>query len=96
MYSDQDVPQSNQSLRILSNLVAAGAFNSSGRIDELIKELLVFTRSVIAIKSSEVIDMMAKVHHNDIYYSIFSSMTSKTCLDFSLMYVRIFQSVSIS
>ncbi|KAK8468159.1 hypothetical protein PHAVU_007G241300 [Phaseolus vulgaris] len=58
--SDQDVPQSNQSLRILSNLVAAGAFNSSGRIDELIKELLVFTGSVIAIKSSEVIDMMAK------------------------------------
>ncbi|CAJ1967824.1 unnamed protein product [Sphenostylis stenocarpa] len=58
--SDQDVPQSNQSLRILSNLVAAGAFNSSGRIDELIRELLVFTGSVIPIKSSEVTDMMAK------------------------------------
>ncbi|XP_047161227.1 serine/threonine-protein kinase TIO isoform X1 [Vigna umbellata] len=58
--SDQDVPQSNQSLRILSNLVAAGAFNSSGRIDELIRELLVFTGSVIAIKSSEVTDMIAK------------------------------------
>jgi len=71
MYSDQDVPQSNQSLRILSNLVAAGAFNSSGRIDELIRELLVFTGSIIAIKSSEVTDMIAKVHENDIYYSIF-------------------------
>ncbi|QCE05522.1 fused [Vigna unguiculata] len=58
--SDQDVPQSNQSLRILSNLVAAGAFNSSGRIDELIRELLVFTGSIIAIKSSEVTDMIAK------------------------------------
>ncbi|RZB86819.1 serine/threonine-protein kinase TIO-like isoform X1 [Glycine soja] len=58
--SDQDVPESNQSLRILSNLVAAGAFSSSGLIDELIKELLVFTESVIAMKSSEVTDMMAK------------------------------------
>ncbi|XP_022640398.1 serine/threonine-protein kinase TIO isoform X2 [Vigna radiata var. radiata] len=58
--SDQDVPQSNQSLRILSNLVAAGAFNSSGRIDELIRELLVFIGAVIAIKSSEVTDMIAK------------------------------------
>ncbi|RDX76182.1 Serine/threonine-protein kinase TIO, partial [Mucuna pruriens] len=60
MYSDQDVPDSNQSLRILSNLVAAGAFNSSGRIDELIRELLVFTASVIAMKSSEVTDMIVK------------------------------------
>ncbi|XP_027364353.1 serine/threonine-protein kinase TIO [Abrus precatorius] len=57
---DQDVPDSNQSLRILSNLVAAGAFNSSGRIDELIRELLVFTGSIIAMKSSEVTDLIAK------------------------------------
>lgn len=68
MCSDQDVPESNQSLRILSNLVAAGAFSSSGLIDELIKELLVFTESVIAMKSSEVTDMMAKVHHKHLMY----------------------------
>ena len=64
--SDQDVPESNQSLRILSNLVAAGAFSSSGLIDELIRELLVFTGSVIAMKSSEVTDLMAKVQHKGI------------------------------
>lgn len=66
MCSDQDVPESNQSLRILSNLVAAGAFSSSGLIDELIRELLVFTGSVIAMKSSEVTDLMAKVQHKGI------------------------------
>ncbi|KAL2326660.1 hypothetical protein Fmac_025718 [Flemingia macrophylla] len=59
--SEEDVPNSNQSLRILSNLVAAGAFSSSGQIDELIRELLVFTGSIIAMKSSEVVDMIPKV-----------------------------------
>lgn len=63
MCSDQDIPDSNQSLRILSNLVAAGAFSSSGRLDELISELIVFTGSVITMKSSDVVDLMAKVHY---------------------------------
>lgn len=62
-YSDQDLPDSNQSLRILSNLVAAGAFSSTEQIDELIKELLLFTRSVVAMQSAEVIDLITKVHH---------------------------------
>lgn len=62
-YSDQDLPDSNQSLRILSNLVAAGAFSSTEQIDELIKELLLFTRSVVAMQSGEVIDLITKVHH---------------------------------
>lgn len=63
IYSDQDLPDSNQSLRILSNLVAAGVFSSTGQIDELISELLLFTRSVVAMKSAEIIDLMTKVHH---------------------------------
>ncbi|KAF1899134.1 hypothetical protein Lal_00019256 [Lupinus albus] len=58
--SDQDVPDTNQSLRILSNLVAAGVFGSSGRTDELITELIVFTGSVITMKSPDLIDLIAK------------------------------------
>ncbi|XP_057429664.1 serine/threonine-protein kinase TIO isoform X3 [Lotus japonicus] len=58
--SDQDIPDSNQSLRILLNLVAAGAINSSGCVDELISELLFFTKSVITMKSVEVIDLITK------------------------------------
>ncbi|KAF7825088.1 serine/threonine-protein kinase TIO isoform X1 [Senna tora] len=59
--SDQDFVDTNQSLRILSNLVAAGALSSSGRLDELISELLVFTGSVISMKYSEVNDLIAEV-----------------------------------
>ncbi|CAI8602046.1 unnamed protein product [Vicia faba] len=58
--SDQDLPASNQSLRILSNLVDAGVFSSNGQIDELISELLLFTRSVVAMKSAEVFDLLTK------------------------------------
>ncbi|XP_019433864.1 PREDICTED: serine/threonine-protein kinase TIO [Lupinus angustifolius] len=58
--SDQDVPNTNQSLRILSNLVAAGVFSSSGRTDELITELIVFNGSVITMKSPDLTDLIAK------------------------------------
>ncbi|WJX17387.1 non-specific serine/threonine protein kinase [Trifolium repens] len=58
--SDQDLPASNQSLRILSNLVAAGVFSSIGQIDELISELLSFIRSILAMKSAEVFDLLTK------------------------------------
>ena len=61
-YRDQDVLSSNQSLRILSNLVAAGAIHASGLLDEIIRELLVFTAIVVGLKSSEVNDLKAKVH----------------------------------
>ncbi|GMY38287.1 serine/threonine-protein kinase TIO [Fagus crenata] len=57
---DQDVITSSQSLRILSNLVAAGAINSSGLLDEIIRELLVFTATVVSLKSSEFNDLIAK------------------------------------
>jgi fused-like protein len=63
IYSDQDLPASNQSLRILSNLVAAGVFSSIGQIDELISELLSFIRSILAMNSAEVFDLLTKVHH---------------------------------
>ncbi|XP_050893082.1 serine/threonine-protein kinase TIO isoform X4 [Lathyrus oleraceus] len=58
--SDQDLPASNQSLRILSKLVAAGVFSSTGQIDELISELLLFSRSVVSTKSAEVFDLLTK------------------------------------
>ncbi|KAG8390730.1 hypothetical protein BUALT_Bualt01G0113800 [Buddleja alternifolia] len=57
---DQDVVTFNQSLRILSNLIAAGAVNSRGILDEIISGLLGFTCSIDQIKVSDGKDLMAK------------------------------------
>ncbi|KAJ0079934.1 hypothetical protein Patl1_24530 [Pistacia atlantica] len=57
---EEDVLNSNQSLRILSNLVAAGATRSSGLLDEIISELLDFTATIVSLKSSELNDLIAK------------------------------------
>ncbi|KAM6555433.1 hypothetical protein CsatB_002452 [Cannabis sativa] len=57
---DQDILLSNQSLRILSNVVAAGALCSNELLDGIIHELLVFTHHVVCLKSSELIDLIAK------------------------------------
>lgn len=59
---DQDILSSNQSLRILLNLVAAGAINSSGILDEIIHELLGFTANVVNFKSPDINDILAKVY----------------------------------
>ncbi|GFZ04399.1 kinase family with ARM repeat domain-containing protein [Actinidia rufa] len=58
---DQDILISNQSLRILLNLVAAGAVNSSGVLDEIIHELLGFTTNIVNLKSPDVSDIIAMV-----------------------------------
>nr|KYP49748.1 Serine/threonine-protein kinase 36 [Cajanus cajan] len=95
--SDQDVPNSSQSLRILSNLVAAGAFSSSGRIDELIRELLVFTGSIIAMKSSEVVDMIAKSFSiMKILLDSGGSCTSSSYLSHWVEFVEIYSQVVTS
>ncbi|KHM99314.1 Serine/threonine-protein kinase 36 [Glycine soja] len=95
--SDQGVPESNQSLRILSNLVAAGAFSSSGLIDELIRELLVFTGSVIAMKSSEVTDLMAKSFSiTKILLDNGGSCTSSSYLSHWVEFVEIYSQVVTS
>ncbi|KAM1676868.1 hypothetical protein FF1_042213 [Malus domestica] len=57
---DEDIINSNQPLRILSNLVAAGAFQSSGLLDEIIHELLAYTAIIVSMKSSEVNELKAK------------------------------------
>ncbi|PSS18186.1 Serine/threonine-protein kinase [Actinidia chinensis var. chinensis] len=57
---DQDILSSNQSLRILLNLVAAGAISSSGVIDEIIHELLGFTANIVNLKSPDISDIIAK------------------------------------
>ncbi|XP_004307883.1 PREDICTED: serine/threonine-protein kinase TIO-like [Fragaria vesca subsp. vesca] len=57
---DQDILTSNQSLRILSNLVAVGAITSSGLLDEIIHEILVYTTFIVSIKSSELNELRAK------------------------------------
>lgn len=60
-YREEDILLSSQSLRILSNLVVAGVIHSSGLLDEITCELLVFTAIVVCSKSCEVIDLEAKV-----------------------------------
>lgn len=57
---DQDVLTSNQSLRILSNLVAAGAINSTGVLDEFFWELIGFTANLLRVKKSDYNDLLAK------------------------------------
>ncbi|XP_058206385.1 serine/threonine-protein kinase TIO isoform X2 [Rhododendron vialii] len=57
---DQDILSSNQSLRILLNLIAAGAINSSGILDEIIHELLGFTANIVNFKSPDINDILAK------------------------------------
>ncbi|KAI3698242.1 hypothetical protein L6452_31355 [Arctium lappa] len=57
---DQDVLTSNQSLRILSNLVAAGAINSTGVLDEIFWELIEFTANLLCVKKPDYNDLLAK------------------------------------
>ncbi|KAL1174161.1 hypothetical protein V6Z11_A05G458300 [Gossypium hirsutum] len=59
-YRDQDILHSSQSLRILSNLVAAGALQSGGILDEIMCELLNFTAILVGLKSSDVNELVAK------------------------------------
>jgi hypothetical protein len=92
IYSDQDLPASNQSLRILSNLVAAGVFSSIGQIDELISELLSFIRSILAMNSAEVFDLLTKVHH--LFNLLVSSF--KNCIFFLLLICNEFKMLGSS
>ncbi|TQD81833.1 hypothetical protein C1H46_032586 [Malus baccata] len=57
---DEDILNSKQSLRILSNLVAAGAFHSSELLDEIIHEFLAYSAIIVSMKSSEVNELKAK------------------------------------
>ncbi|KAI3986271.1 hypothetical protein MKX01_028552 [Papaver californicum] len=57
---DQDMVRVNVSLRILSNLAAAGALHSDAALNDMIRELLVFTNSVINMKSLDGNDLTAK------------------------------------
>ncbi|KAK4436104.1 Serine/threonine-protein kinase TIO [Sesamum alatum] len=57
---DQDVVTLNQSIRILSNIIAAGAVNSKGILDEIIGGLLGFASAIVRLKVSDGNDLMAK------------------------------------
>lgn len=61
VYRDQDILNSGQSLRILANLVAAGAVHSGGLRDEITCQLLDFTAAIAGLKSAAVNDLIAKV-----------------------------------
>lgn len=58
--SDRDILRSNQALRIISNLVAAGAIHSKGLNDELLAEVLEFTATVVSLTSVDLNDLVAK------------------------------------
>ncbi|KAD4385280.1 hypothetical protein E3N88_25448 [Mikania micrantha] len=57
---DQDVLNANQSLKILSNLVAAGTINSAGVLDEVFWELIGFTANILRKKNSDYNDLLIK------------------------------------
>ncbi|MFS7938378.1 putative protein kinase ULK-Fused family [Helianthus anomalus] len=57
---DQDVLPANQSLKILLNLVAAGAINSTGVLDEICWEVINFTVNFLRLKKSDHSDMPTK------------------------------------
>nr|GEV94362.1 serine/threonine-protein kinase TIO [Tanacetum cinerariifolium] len=57
---DQDVLTSSQSLKILSNLVVAGAIYSTGVLNEIYRELTGFTAHLLDTKKSGYIDLLVK------------------------------------
>ncbi|MFS7938377.1 putative protein kinase ULK-Fused family [Helianthus anomalus] len=57
---DQDVLPANQSLKILLNLVASGAINSTGVLDEICWEVINFTVNFLRLKKSDHSDMPTK------------------------------------
>ncbi|XP_052178998.1 serine/threonine-protein kinase TIO isoform X2 [Diospyros lotus] len=57
---NQDILCSNQSLRILLNVIAAGGICTSGVLDEIIHELLGFLSNILNLKSPDVNDLIAK------------------------------------
>ncbi|XP_010245992.1 PREDICTED: serine/threonine-protein kinase TIO [Nelumbo nucifera] len=59
-HRDQEIPRVNQSLRILSNLVAAGALHSNVVVDDIVSELLGFTAIVVGMKTADGNDLAAK------------------------------------
>lgn len=69
---EQTILSSSQSLRILSNLAAAGAIQCTGRCDEVTHELLVFTSIIINLKLVEVNDLIIKS------FSIVRTLVSKS------------------
>lgn len=59
---DQDLIKSDQSLRILSNLISAGAVTSRGILDEILGGVLSFISAIFRLKVSDRNDLIAKVH----------------------------------
>ncbi|KAL8517821.1 hypothetical protein ACS0TY_009219 [Phlomoides rotata] len=57
---DQDIVIFNQSLRILANLIGAGAVNSRGILDEIISALLGFASAITQLRMSDRNDLMTK------------------------------------
>ncbi|CAI9087056.1 OLC1v1021022C1 [Oldenlandia corymbosa var. corymbosa] len=57
---DQDIVKLNQSLRILSNIAAAGVLHSNSIIDEVLSQLLGFNIFMVKLKSAHGNDLMAK------------------------------------
>lgn len=65
MCRDKDVACSVQSLRIISNLVAARAIVSVELIEKITCALLDFTDALVGMKSSEFNNIISKVNYLD-------------------------------
>lgn len=65
MCRDKDVACSVQSLRIISNLVAARAIVSVELIEKITCALLDFTDALVGMKSSEFNNIIPKVNYLD-------------------------------
>ncbi|KAL2921843.1 Serine/threonine-protein kinase TIO [Bienertia sinuspersici] len=64
----EDILNLNQSLRILSNLVAADAITNVNR-DEIIFELLGLTSALLSLKKNDVYELIAKVRRIYLYWN---------------------------
>ncbi|KAJ0577416.1 putative protein kinase ULK-Fused family [Helianthus annuus] len=79
---DQDVPPAKQSLKILLNLVAAGAINSTAVLDEICWEVINFTVNFLRLKKSDHSDMLIKC------FSVIKKLFDSTGGGFGDSYIR--------
>ncbi|KAJ0923101.1 putative protein kinase ULK-Fused family [Helianthus annuus] len=79
---DQDVLPANQSLKILLNLVAAGAINSTAVLDEICWEVINFTVNFLRLKKSDHSDMLIKC------FSVIKKLFDSTGGGFGDSYIR--------
>lgn len=67
-HRELNIDHVNQSLRILTNFIAAGSHQSCAALDDIISLLLEFTDTIIKMKLSDAHGLAVKVFHQLIIY----------------------------